>query len=920
MASKVIERIEQKVSDDPDAKAIVEHDPFSSSRDGKTVSTSYGDLWTKSGSMAKTLMRSSEMRGVEMVGVAVNGGYMLHVCQVAVLRAGKTFVPISIEEGGRRRLNAVCELCEFASVVVRDWTHKEALLEMLDASKRRWMEDRVVVADEAVVSSDERRRAPLISSLVERKETFVSHVFFTSGSTGAPKGCVVSEKALFSYCSARNDKLKITETSRVFMASSSTFDPSYGDALSCFIAGGTLHVGNTKTATFEHLGVLLGRSQANFCALTPSLASTISDADLQAIKNPLLITLGGERASTKLLEKLLDVKNIKVANTYGVTECTVYQSFGLMRDASDSKKIGKPLDGVSIVLARDDLNKILDPNLDRGKIGEIYVSGDQVGEGYFKAEELTRERFITLNDARYFRTGDFAKYDEESEECELVFLGRKDSQVKINGVRIELEEVESLAMEACERFVSAIAACAFSKSELVLFCCVPETSFEGEITLLSIKPDLVDAIRWCISKTLPKFLWPKQIFILDEPNLPLSANGKIDRRLLLSEEYMGMLIAEKMTNLRVGEEDENDLCLETPLDFAIADAWRWALNLDASDGKSVLRLNSNFLFMGGDSLGALSAVRKLRETLSQISTISPSGMDGIGIFGEDFGALSPHELLQRPVLLTFASHLASTLNLPKSWTERKGGISEKRDSTVIEARSEYELSLIRLLVKSNQFKAIEAILKVYESEERSPPRDDAAVCLACQLGHTESLDILIKMSVFELELEHCRGARNANLLHCAARNPAKAGKVLARLAKNCSESVLAKLMQSKDDDGQIPLHALARFGASRSLIDDFLLISKKSGKDLINARDGFERTPLHWASVNGNKNTLCALLEFGADKSLKDGNGETSLDAAERRALCASSERIPGERPSKWADIATVLGGSGSTKHLKGKK
>ena len=178
MASKVIERIEQKVSDDPDAKAIVEHDPFSSSRDGKTASTSYGDLWTKSGRMAKILMRSSEMRGVEMVGVAVNEGYMLHVCQVAVLRAGKTFVPISIEEGGRRRLNAVCELCEFASVVVRDRTHKEALLEMLDASKRRWMEDRVVVADAAVVSSDARRRAPLLSSLVERKETFVSHVFF----------------------------------------------------------------------------------------------------------------------------------------------------------------------------------------------------------------------------------------------------------------------------------------------------------------------------------------------------------------------------------------------------------------------------------------------------------------------------------------------------------------------------------------------------------------------------------------------------------------------------------------------------------------------------------------------------------------------------------------------------------------------
>ena len=88
---------------------------------------------------------------------------------------------------------------------------------------------------------------------------------------------------------------------------------------------------------------------------------------------------------------------------------------------------------------------------------------------------------------------------------------------------------------------------------------------------------------------------------------------------------------------------------------------------------------------------------------------------------------------------------------------------------------------------------------------------------------------------------------------------------------------------------------------------------------LINARDGFKRTPLHWASVNGFKPTVCVLLEFGADKSLRDTNGETALDCAERRALCASNQRIPGERPSKWADIATVLGGGGSTKHLKAK-
>ena len=141
----VLERIERRVLNHPHAKAIVEHDAPASSRDDKEVSTTYEDLWEKSGRMAKALSR--ETRDA-MIGVAVNEGSALHVCQVAVLRARKTFVPISIEEGNGRRLNDVCELCDFAAVVVRDWTQKQSLLEMLDESKRTWKEDRIVLANE----------------------------------------------------------------------------------------------------------------------------------------------------------------------------------------------------------------------------------------------------------------------------------------------------------------------------------------------------------------------------------------------------------------------------------------------------------------------------------------------------------------------------------------------------------------------------------------------------------------------------------------------------------------------------------------------------------------------------------------------------------------------------------------------------
>ena len=165
----VLERIERRVLNHPRAKAIVEHDdPAASSRDDKEVSTTYGDLWEKSGRMAKALSR--ETRGA-MIGVAVNEGSALHVCQVAVLRARKTFVPISIEEGNGRRLNDVCELCDFAAVVVRDWPQKQSLLEMLDESKRTWMEDRIVLANEPGVFLDDQD-IDIIGKYFNKKDVF----------------------------------------------------------------------------------------------------------------------------------------------------------------------------------------------------------------------------------------------------------------------------------------------------------------------------------------------------------------------------------------------------------------------------------------------------------------------------------------------------------------------------------------------------------------------------------------------------------------------------------------------------------------------------------------------------------------------------------------------------------------------------
>jgi ankyrin repeat protein len=130
-----------------------------------------------------------------------------------------------------------------------------------------------------------------------------------------------------------------------------------------------------------------------------------------------------------------------------------------------------------------------------------------------------------------------------------------------------------------------------------------------------------------------------------------------------------------------------------------------------------------------------------------------------------------------------------------------------------------------------------------------------------------------------------------------------------------------------DEDRQTVLHAAARVGAASSVIGALLdaqstssakgKASKKALMLNVNALDVWGRTALHWASVNGHRNACKSLLERDVDASIKDVNGETARDIAERRALCSAQERPRGGRPSTWGDIANLLGGSGATKHLK---
>ncbi|EKX52453.1 hypothetical protein GUITHDRAFT_58154, partial [Guillardia theta CCMP2712] len=255
----------------------------------------------------------------------------------------------------------------------------------------------------------------------------ISHIYFTSGSTGFPKGCVVGETALLRYCRARNEVFEFSSSSSCLLASPHTFDPCLGDIFSTWMAGGVLCVASKRTI-LSSLGKCLQEFRASHLLTTPtlflSLHGSLGPADLQDLR---VVALGGESMRQSLVEEWGE--EVLLLNVYGVTECAVYQSCSRMRRGGDTKSIGRAIgDNMLLLVAGDgsDPSHLVEEG--SGEEGEIWIAGPQVGLGYLLLPELTQERFVphpTLGPC--FRTGDIA--------CATAggwsLRGRRDCQVKI---------------------------------------------------------------------------------------------------------------------------------------------------------------------------------------------------------------------------------------------------------------------------------------------------------------------------------------------------------------------------------------------------------------------------------------------------------------------------------------------------------
>ncbi|AIL12637.1 hypothetical protein IM40_02415 [Candidatus Paracaedimonas acanthamoebae] len=413
------------------------------------------------------------------------------------------------------------------------------------------------------LSSKELSKSPAsIDRTLAERDRFNSqdpaYILYTSGSTGQPKGALISHESLINCVFATRDACHIDSTHTFIAVTSLTFDVSLLDYFLPLTVGGKVVIvpqGQEKldyevwNIIKDHKKVAI-QGTSSFWQLLFARSVSISDK--------LLILIAGEALKISLVRKLLPYGEIY--NLYGPTEGTIYASAQYIHDES-LITIGKPLANIQLYL--------LDETLDMvgiGVVGELYIGGVGLARGYINRPELTAERFIdnpyaTEEDRqagrnlKLYRTGDLGRYLPDGT---IEFLGRTDDQVKIRGYRIELGEIESaLLQEKGAKQVLVMAVEQDQQKSLVAYV-VPE----GELSKETLGRDL----RVALEGVLPEYMVPQAFVFLE--SFPLSVNGKIDRSALPRPDRSDLT----NTSFEVPE---------TETERVLAEIWKDLLHLEA---------------------------------------------------------------------------------------------------------------------------------------------------------------------------------------------------------------------------------------------------------------------------------------------------------------------------------------------------
>ncbi|MEU3574567.1 non-ribosomal peptide synthetase [Kitasatospora sp. NPDC036755] len=503
-ADGVVRRFEARAARTPLAVAVRAAGPGNGSAGAEQLD--YGTLDRLADGVAERL-RALGIGPGRTVGVLLPRTPRLLAALLGVLKSGAAYLPLDPGHPAER-----------LALVLADGA-AAALITDLPA-------ERVPAGDWTVLAADtigEARRTA-DTDLDPRAAAYVLH---TSGSTGRPKGVVVPHRALANLLASFERDLATAPGSGWLSVTTPAFDIAALEYFLPLATGATVHLADAETAgDGSRLRARLDAGGVTHLQATPVTWQLLLDAGWSGTPG-LTALCGGERLPAELAAELL-ARGARLWQVYGPTETTVWSARGELTAAADGElPLGTPVANTRLHL----VDPALEP-VPAGVTGELLIGGDGLADGYLGRPGLTAERFVpdpfgTEPGARLYRTGDLVRRGPGGA---LLFVGRADTQVKLHGHRIELGEIE-VALEALPtvRRAAVVVDGEGARARLVAFL----ERHGADRPALPAPAELRELLR----RTLPGYAVPSLLLTLEE--LPLTANGKVDRRALPAPEAAG---------------------------------------------------------------------------------------------------------------------------------------------------------------------------------------------------------------------------------------------------------------------------------------------------------------------------------------------------------------------------------------------
>jgi tyrocidine synthetase III len=514
--------------------------------EGKTFT--YGELNEQANKLAAYLREKYSIIPNDIIGIKSARNEWMIISMLGVLKSGAAYVPVDTD------------------------FPEERITYLQKDSGCKLLIDEAELGDFRKIASQFDGKNPACINAPDD----LAYVIYTSGSTGNPKGVMIEHRSVVDFFGNFKDRFFLDDSMVLGAVTNYTFDISVLELLGSLVSGIKLLLIAEKDPEIILQHIAMG--EINALQLTPSRLYQLLEADngsTDTISLLQVLLVGGEALGAADFAQLKEMKSTKVLNVYGPTETTIWSS-SLYLGEADALSIGKPLLNENIYIADDALH--LCPV---GVTGEICIGGRGVARGYLNNAGLTAEKFVAnpwRPGERMYRTGDLGRWQPDGS---VLFMGRKDDQVKIQGYRIEPGEIEA-ALQKHPDIITALV--------------IAKTAAMGRQLTAYIKAEKklqAGVLSTFLSNLLPAYMVPSYFVQLEE--FPLTSSGKTDRKKLAELEGDEMYM--ETPYVPPGNETEEKLTI----------IWQEIL------GKEKIGIRDNFFTAGGNSLTAIRVLSRVRN-------------------------------------------------------------------------------------------------------------------------------------------------------------------------------------------------------------------------------------------------------------------------------------------------------------------